>query len=63
MQPFQERVVQEKAELDEKIEKLAAFVPGASGIVTFEELSRLIAQLDVMTEYSLILGERIAAFE
>jgi len=63
MQPFQERVVQEKAELDEKIDKLAAFVPGAIGIVSFEELSRLIAQLDVMTEYSLILGERIAAFE
>ena len=63
MRPFQERVVQEKAELDEKIDKLAAFVPGAIGIVSFEELSRLIAQLDVMTEYSLILGERIAAFE
>lgn len=63
MQPHQERVVTEKKELDEKIEKLKAFfdnpiylnVPEAEGI-------RLQKQFGSMEEYSKILGERIAAF-
>jgi len=63
MQPFQERVVQEKAELDEKIDKLVSFMNSALAVVPFEEWERLKRQYVAMTEYSLILGERIAAFE
>lgn len=63
--PHQQRVVAEKAELDEKIKKLYAFI----GSPTFKrvvpdplEQNRLYRQLDVMQEYSGILGWRIAAF-
>lgn len=63
--PHQERVVAEKSELDGKITKLYAFV----GSPTFKqtvadplEQVRLHRQLDVMHEYSNILGWRIAAF-
>lgn len=62
MQPFQERVVHEKVELDEKIEKLASFIALALPVVPFEEHERLKRQLSVMIEYSMILGERIIAF-
>jgi len=65
MQEYQHRVVQEKADLDEKIAKLNAFlgtqdffkiVPDAA------ERSRLTSQYGAMTEYSRILGERIENF-
>lgn len=64
MQPHQERVVNEKAELDEKLDKLEAFfiTPLFIGI-DFEERYRLQRQAEVMTEYSIILGERISAFK
>lgn len=63
LQPHQQRVVAEKAELDEKLNKLLAF----HGTETFnalpeEEQDRLIRQSVVMTDYSAVLGERIAAF-
>jgi hypothetical protein len=63
MQPHQQRVVDEKADLDAKIEKLTTFVGG----LVFESLSPpeknwLTQQLNVMGQYSSILGERIAAF-
>ncbi len=63
MAPHQERVVQEKKELDEKLAKLDAF-----GRTDFyktlpdDEQGRLNRQHSVMEEYSRILGERIAAF-
>lgn len=68
LQPHQQRVVHEKAELDEKIDKLAGFIG------TFDkpyslfaglpepERQRLYAQHRAMVTYSTILGERIAAF-
>ena len=64
MQDFQQRVVQEKSELDEKLEKLCLFCYGR----TFETLplmerERLNQQRHIMTSYSAILGARIAAFE
>lgn len=64
MQDFQQRVVNEKAELDEKLEKLCLFCYGR----TFETLplmerERLNQQRHIMTSYSAILGARIAAFE
>ena len=64
MQPHQQRVVDEKSELDDKREKLSAFK--ASNPLYFQlpeaEQHRLSRQLAIMTEYSEVLGERIAAF-
>lgn len=63
MEDFQQRVVDEKKELDEKREKLAAFFTGSIfPTLPVEERVRLERQLDAMNEYSSILGERIAAF-
>jgi hypothetical protein len=63
MLQFQERVVAEKSELDERLEKLDAF--GRTELfenLPSEEQGRLNRQHSVMEEYSRILGERIAAF-
>ena len=63
MAPHQERVVQEKKELDEKLAKLDA-VGRTDFYKTLpdDEQGRLNRQHSVMEEYSRILGERIAAF-
>jgi hypothetical protein len=63
--PHQQRVVDEKTELDTKIEKLAAFAQPSNA--TFQsipnaEAGRLVYQLSVMREYSQVLGDRIANF-
>jgi hypothetical protein len=66
--PHQQRVVDEKAELDDRIQKLAAFIDTFDkGFSIFAGLPepervRLYAQHRAMTTYSTILGERIAAF-
>lgn len=61
--PHQQRVVDEKSELDVRITKLRAFLPTDLCLsLPLDERSRLKRQLDVMEEYSGILGERIAAF-
>jgi hypothetical protein len=63
MQPHQQRVVEEKKELDEKREKLGAFIEGKLYQTLPEaERDRLSQQAIVMMTYSTILGERIAAF-
>lgn len=63
MQPHQTRVMEEKAELDEKLQKLTAFLPTEFCLsLPFNERSRLKQQHSVMTAYSSILGERIEAF-
>ena len=64
MQPHQQRVVTEKAELDEKALALSTFI-GSSPIfetLPAAEQERLKEQNDVMWQYSTILAERIAAF-
>jgi len=63
MAPHQERVVTEKAELDEKLGKLKAFFSTEifAGLGD-EEMGRLQRQADHMQAYSDVLGERIAAF-
>lgn len=63
MQPHQQRVVDEKAELDAKIEKLTAFArtPIFAGLDSAER-DRLSRQAAAMTSYSCILHDRIAAF-
>ena len=63
MEAYQQRVVEEKEALDEKIEKLKAFTDTERFCALDEaEQERMTYQLEVMREYSQILGERIAAF-
>jgi hypothetical protein len=64
MQPHQQRVVDEKKELDEKLDKLKAFIETSSIFKSLpvDERDRLGRQFDVMAEYSSILSQRIAAF-
>ena len=63
MQPYQGRVVTEKAELDDKSVKLNAFFDSATfDKLSSEEQDRLHRQYELMVQYSAVLGERIAAF-
>lgn len=64
MKLYQKRVVAEKAELDAKRKKLAAFLDGEiyETEISALELWRLNRQFNAMTLYSDILGERIDAF-
>lgn len=63
LQPHQQRVVDEKAELDEKLAKLSAFfdTPIYAGLSNAEQ-HRLHGQSVAMKAYSDILGQRIEAF-
>jgi hypothetical protein len=61
--PHQQRVVDEKRELDEKIEKLMQFLTtGLFDGLDSGEKSRLRIQLAAMQAYGTALGERIAHF-
>lgn len=65
LQPHQQRVVEEKAELDERLTKLIQFREGNG--TPYQRLSgaeqnRLHQQSVVMRQYSSILADRIAAF-
>jgi len=63
MEAYQERVVEEKKELDEKISKLSPFISSEKFLsVKEDEANRLRNQLSIMVDYSNILGERIANF-
>lgn len=63
MQPHQQRVIDEKRELDEKRQKLTTFIGGdVYRTLDKVEQSRLNRQLEAMTLYSNVLKERIAAF-
>lgn len=64
MQPHQQRVVEEKAALDEKAKALSNFIGTSPVFETLDpaEQERLKEQNDVMWKYSEILGARIAAF-
>ena len=63
LQPHQQRVVTEKAELDEKLGKLLSFfqTPTFAGLSEAEQ-SRLRNQARFMDGYSAVLAERIAAW-
>jgi len=63
MQPHQQRVVEEKNELSEKLDKLETFEGGQiySNLPPAEQ-SRLARQLLIMKLYEQVLSERIAAF-
>lgn len=59
----QQRVVDEKAALDEKLEKLRAFFnTDIFKGLDEDEQDSLWLQSDHMDDYSAVLGERIAAF-
>ena len=61
--PHQKRVVDEKAELDERREKLGAFKnSNMFHALPWQEQERLNAQAHLMTMLSAILGDRIANF-
>lgn len=63
MQPYQQRVVEEKRELDAKIDKLIPFIASSMYLkLDMAEQLRMKSQLEYMTAYSNVLGERIAAF-
>lgn len=63
MIPYQQRVVDEKHELDDKIERLVAFrSTTVYAALPIDERERLILQLTAMREYSRMLGARIAHF-
>lgn len=64
LQPHQQRVVDEKSELDEKLEKLASFIQENPIFEKLEEEDKdlLLLQQSSMAEYSVILSKRIARF-
>jgi len=64
MQDYQLRVIEEKKELDAKLEKLAAFnVSDNFRDVSDLQRGLMVQQESVMGHYSNILGERITAFK
>jgi len=63
LQPHQQRVVDEKKELDDKREKLLTFINGQIfRNLEQAEKDRLLTQYGVMGVYSEILHQRIRAF-
>lgn len=64
MEAHQERVVTEKNELDEKLDKLKLFIDSSSVFSTLstEEQNRMKNQLAAMITYSSCLADRIEAF-
>lgn len=64
VKPFQQRVIDEKNDLDEKITKLDEFIGTDIFYKLFlSEQDRLLEQLALMQSYSEVLGERIAEFK
>lgn len=61
--PYQQRVVEEQGALDVKISFLNTFLEGEQ-FLTLPEIDQnlLIKQVNLMEEYSYILGERIKRF-
>lgn len=63
METYQERVVEEKRQLDERLERLRAFTVGELfASLPVEEQGRLNRQQLIMEHYVNVLRERIAAF-
>ena len=64
MNPYQERVIEEKEALEEKYRKLTTFFDQpAFQDVPMDEQVRMARQADVMKEYLDILNARIVRFE
>ena len=65
MQDYQQRVIDEKKDLDAKIERLETFIDGSAMFAELpsDEIIRLRRQVYTMRLYSEILRDRIAAFK
>lgn len=66
MQPHQQRAIDERDELSNKLTKLNAFINSdtfTGKVKDLRERDRLILQKFIMTRYLEILNERITAFE
>ena len=64
MQEYQQRVVEEKAQLDERLQKLRAFFRTDTAKKLPKQEKELLAQQNLlMTFYSQVLGIRIANFD
>lgn len=65
MLPYQERVIEEKKQLSERLQKLTEFIFSGQAFDSLpkEERQRLVRQMNIMSEYSIVLLERIVAFE
>jgi len=63
MNAFQERVIEEKEQLDDKIAKLTKFIGGKvwAGLTDYEQ-NLLQVQLNHMRDYSATLAKRIEVF-
>ena len=60
MEPFIQRIVDEKAELDERAGKLGDFVKSEKFHSLDSEMqSLMVEQYDMMKRYSVILGKRL----
>lgn len=60
MKPFIQRIVDEKAELDERVGKLGDFVKSEKFHSLDSEMqSLMVEQYDGMKRYSVILGKRL----
>ena len=63
MEAHQQRVVDEKTDLDAKLQRLALFFSGPIfSTLKRDEQDRLHKQAHIMQSYSEVLAERIAAF-
>lgn len=63
MQPHEQRVIDEQAELEDKLRRLNDFTKVSTfDLLDSEEKTLLRMQLEVMRTYSSILGLRIARF-
>lgn len=63
LEPYQQRVVEEKRQLDERLSALTVFLlDGRARNLPRHEYNLLEAQLSAMTSYSDILAQRIDLF-
>lgn len=63
MLEYQQRVIEEKQALDDKLQRLDPFVASNTfKALSLSEQERLKRQLSLMQQYAAVLGERIAAF-
>ena len=63
MRDYQQRVVIERADLSEKLEKLTQFLMGdIFAALPGDEQNRLVRQVLIMSDYRDVLDERIAVF-
>lgn len=60
--PEQQSVIDEKAELDDKIGKLPDFLANPRTAIDQTEKNRLEKQFSLMEQYSSVLSDRIADF-